>query len=117
MGPRTRKAVRGQGAFVQQEEALAILRVDAVRSAAAAISSTTGVGVDGFHPRVLLALSDECCGAIFTLLNKVEMAGLWPTNASSTVFFVILESTTSERPIALLDRYCCYKLQYVGGAG
>ena len=58
------------------------------------------MGVEGFHPRDLWDLSGECCGRILTLLHKVEMAGVWPANAS-TLFFVIPKSTSSDRPIAL----------------
>ena len=36
------------------------------------------------------------------MLQKVEMAGVGPTNASTTLFVLISRSTTSERPIALL---------------
>ena len=32
-------------------------------------------------------------------------AGVWPTNASTTFFFLIPESTTSERPLALLPTF------------
>ena len=30
---------------------------------------------------------DECCEIILTMLHTVEMAGEWPTNASTTLFF------------------------------
>ena len=36
---------------------------------------TTGVGVDGVHPRVPIDLSDECLGRKLMLLLEVEMAG------------------------------------------
>ena len=47
------------------------------------------VGVDGFHQRVPLVLSDECSGRILTLLQEVEMAEVWPTTVSTTFFFFI----------------------------
>ena len=59
-------------------------------------------GVDGFHPRVLLGLSEKCCGGRLTPVREVEMAEVWPANASITLFLLIPESTTSARPIALL---------------
>ena len=31
--------------------------------------------MDGFHPKVPLDLSDECCERVFKLLHKVEMRG------------------------------------------
>ena len=66
----------------KHEEALAPSRLGAVRRAAALKKSTTGVGVDHFHPRVPLDLSDECCGRI---LHKVRVR---PTNASTTFFLL-----------------------------
>ena len=59
-------------------------------------------GVDDLHPRVPLDLSDECCSKILTPLHKVEMATIWPTPASTTLFLLISRSTTSERPTTLL---------------
>ena len=35
------------------------------------------------------------------LRGKIEMAGLWPTTASTTMFFVIARNVTCERPNAL----------------
>ena len=62
----------------QQEEALAPLRVGALRSGSCRIPS---------EGRVPLDLSDDCCGKILTLLHKVEMAGVWSANASTTLSF------------------------------
>ena len=42
--------------------------------------------MDGFHPGGSLDLTDECCERILTVLHKVEMAGKWPANASTTSF-------------------------------
>ena len=50
----------------------------ALRRAAVACKGTTVVGADAFHPRVPLDLSDECCGRIFILLVKVNVAGYGP---------------------------------------
>ena len=71
--------------------------VTALRKAAASYEATTGVGVNGSHPRVPLDVSDECCGRTLRLLHKVEMAGVRPSNASTTLFFLILKSATSKR--------------------
>ena len=48
--------------------------------------AAVGIGVDGFHARVLLDLSDECCRRILKLLHKVEMPWICPTNAWTTLF-------------------------------
>ena len=61
-----------------------------------------GEGVDGFHPRVPLGLSEKCCGGRLTLVREAEMAEVRPANASTTLFWLIPTSTTSARPIALL---------------
>ena len=59
----------------KQEETLAPFKRGLLRRAAVACKSTIGVGVDGFHPRVPLDLSDECCGGLLTLLLKLVMSG------------------------------------------
>ena len=64
---------------------------------------TTGVRVDDFPPRVSLDWTDECGGRILHLLHKFQMADIWLTNVSTTLFFPpIPNSTTSEQAIALL---------------
>ena len=65
--------------------------------------ATTGLGVDGFHAKLPLDLSDECHERIVMILHEVESAGQWPTNASTTMSFLIPNITTSERPPALLQ--------------
>ena len=59
--------------FRRAVQTLAPLQIAALREAAAAFKATTGLGVDGFHPKVPLDLSDECCERVFKLLHKVEM--------------------------------------------
>ena len=60
------------------------------------------MGLDGFHPWVPLDHTDECCERLLSMLDEMEMAGKWPTNASTTLYFLMPKSITSERPIALL---------------
>ena len=88
--------------FDMREEEEALLGVKALRQAAMACKATTGVGVDGVHPGVPLDLPDERCGGILTLLHEVEIAEGWPTNASTTPFFLIPKGATSQRQRALL---------------
>ena len=76
--------------------------VCALRRGAAACKSITGEGVDGFHLRLPLDLSDVCCDGILTLLRKVEMARVWSTDASTALFFLIFGITTSGILIPLL---------------
>ena len=62
----------------------------------------TGVGSDGFQPKVPLDLTKETRGEIVELLEKVEQSGDWPQQAFTTMFFLIPKNVTSERPIALM---------------
>ena len=62
----------------------------------------TGVGWDGFHPKVPLDLTRETRGESVEFLEKVEQSGKWSQQACTTMFFLIPENVTSERPIALM---------------
>ena len=62
----------------------------------------TGVGCDGFHPKVPLDLTEETRGEIVEFLEKVEQSGKWPQETCTTMFFLIPKNITSERPIALM---------------
>ena len=69
----------------------------------------TGEGYDGFHPKVSLELTKESIIEVVELLEKVEQSGKWPQQACTTMFFLIPQNVTSERPIALmltLIRWC-----------
>ena len=62
----------------------------------------TGVGCDGFHPKVPLILTKETRREIVEFLEKVEQSGKWPQQACTTMFFLIPKNVTSERPITLM---------------
>ena len=62
----------------------------------------TGVGCDGFRPKVPVDLTKETRGEIVELLEKVEHSGKWPQQACTTMFSLIPKNITSERPIALV---------------
>ena len=51
------------------------------------VQGTTGVGCDGFHPKVLLDLSTETRGDVVELLEKMELIGKWPQQACTTMLF------------------------------
>ena len=63
----------------------------------------TGVGCDGFHPKVPLVLTKETRGEIVEFLEKVEESGKWRQQACTTMFFLIPQNVTSERQIALMQ--------------
>ena len=62
----------------------------------------TGVGCDGFHPKVLLDLTRETRGEVVDFLEKVEQSAKRPQQAYTTMFFLSPKNGTSERPIALM---------------
>ena len=62
----------------------------------------TGVGCDGFHPKVHLDLTKETRGEIVEFLEKVEQKRKWPQQACTTMFLLIPKNVASERPIALM---------------
>ena len=72
--------------LVPPQEALPSLSVKALHRSTMACKATTGVRVDDFHPRVSLDLSDECCGRVLILLREIQMAGVWPIDAGTTLF-------------------------------
>ena len=79
------------------EKALPPMKVKDLRGAATSHTSTTGVGVGGFHLKVLLDLSDEMCEKILTYLLEVEMAvreheSPWKTGHLSSEFCFLLTS-------------------------
>ena len=64
----------------------------------------TGVGRDGFHPKVPLELTKETREEVLEFLEKVEQSGKWPQQACTTMLFLIPKNVTSERPTALMPK-------------
>ena len=84
------------------EEALPRLKEGEMEKASRLYKANTGVGCDGFRPKVLLDLTKETRGEIAKFLENAKQSGYWPQQACTTMFFLILENVTSERPIALM---------------
>ena len=84
------------------EEAMPRLREGDLEKASRLYKAKTGVGCDGFHPKVPLDLTTETRGEIVEFLEKVEQSGKWPQQACTTMFFLIPEKVTRERPVALM---------------
>ena len=53
-------------------------------------------------PQSSLGLTQETRGKLVVFLEKVEQSEKWPQQACKTMFFLIPENVTSERPIALM---------------
>ena len=83
------------------EEALPRLKECELDKVSRLYKAKTGVGCDGFHPKVPLDLTRNE-GEIVEFLEKVEQSGKWPPQACTTMFFLVPKNVTSERPIALV---------------
>ena len=83
-------------------EALPTLKEGGLEKVSRLYKAKTGVGCDGFHPKVPLNLTTETRGETVEFLEKVEQSGKWPQQACTTMFFLIPKNVTSERPIALM---------------
>ena len=59
------------------EEALPRLKEGDLENASRLYKAKTGVGCDGFRPKVLLDLTTETRGEIVEFLEKVEQSGKW----------------------------------------
>ena len=87
------------------EEALPRLKECHLEEVSRLYMAKTGVGCDGFHPKVFLDLTKETRREIVEFLEKVEQSGKWPRQACTTMFFLILKNVTRERPIALMPTF------------
>ena len=84
------------------EEALPRLIECGLEKVSRPYKAETGVGCDGFHPKVLLDVTKETRREIVEFLEKVERSGKWPQQACTTMVFLIPKNVTSERPVALM---------------
>ena len=87
------------------EEALPRLKESHLEEVSRLYKAQTGVGCDGFHPKVPLDLTKETRGEIVGFLEKVEQRDKSPQHACTTKFFLIPKNVTSERPIALMPTF------------
>ena len=60
----------------------------------------TGVGCDGFHPKVPLDLTKETRGEIVEFLENVEQSGTWSPQACTTMFLVGSPESTGSGEVA-----------------
>ena len=73
------------------------MRINELQHAAGGHKSSTGVGSDGFHPKLPLGITEEGCAMITGFPMKVEQCGFWPEHACTTMFFLIPKHVTSEK--------------------
>ena len=78
------------------------LKESDLEKAARNYKAKTGVGCDGFHPKVPLDHTRETGGEVVEFFQKVEQCGRWPQQACTTMFFLTPKNVTSARPIALV---------------
>ena len=62
----------------------------------------TGVGCDGFLPKSSLGFDKRNEEKIVEFLESLEQSGKWPQQACTTMFFLIPQNVTSQRPTALM---------------
>ena len=86
----------------QLEEDMPRIMEKEFQKAAGSYKAKTGVGCDGFHPKVPLDLTKETIRELVEFMEKVEQCGRWPQQACTTMFFLIPKNVTSKRPIALM---------------
>ena len=67
------------------EEALPRLKEGDLEKASRLCKARTGLGCDGFHPKVRLDLTKETRGKVVEFLEKVEQSGRWPQQAYTTM--------------------------------
>ena len=80
------------------EEALPKLkRVCELEKVSRLYKAKTGLGWDGFHPKVPLHFTK-----IVEFVEKAEQSGKWPQQACMAMFFLIPKNITSDRPVALV---------------
>ena len=84
------------------EEALPMLKEGDFEKASRLYKAKTGVGCDGFHPKVPLNLTREKTGEVVDFLEKVEQRCKWPQQACTTKNILIRKNVTREKPIALM---------------
>ena len=68
-----------------------------LEKAARNYKAKTGIGGDGFHPKVPLDLEKETRGEVVEFLEKVEQSGRWPHQACTMMFLLVSKNVTSER--------------------
>ena len=71
------------------EEALPRLKECDSQKSLVLYKTKTGVGCDGFPPKILLDSTNETRGEVVELLKKVEQSGKWPQQACTTMFFLM----------------------------
>ena len=85
--------------------ALPVPTLDALHLACRSFPMGTALGVDQWHPRALLRISQAGQRAFLRLLVQMELAGCWPS-AVRQVNIVELAKDTGGGPSASCPRWC-----------
>ena len=85
----------------QLEEDMPRRRENDIEKVARSCKAKTGVGCDGFRPKVSFYLTREIRDEVVEFWEKVEQCGKWPQQACTTMFFLVPKNGTSEHPIVL----------------
>ena len=76
--------------------------VDKLRQICAAFKPTTGLGVDGWHPRHWSWLSNQALETLECMFRLSEAKGRWPSTAWATLLFLAPKQDGGGRPLGLL---------------
>ena len=87
------------------EPALPLLDADAFTRTCKSFREQTGVGSDGFHPRVWGGLSAEGARTMVNFIKLVEDSMLWPNETAWIFYFLIPKLTGGLRPIGLMASF------------
>ncbi len=83
-------------------EELPMLTVDQLREASQSFKRRTAQTFDGLHPRHFASLSDDALAVLATLLQAVEVAGMWPRQLRLVVTALLPKPKGGFRPIGIM---------------
>ncbi len=83
------------------DEELPIIKVEELRDASKTFPWRTTQTYDGYHPRQVANLSDAALHTLATLLQAVEVAGVWPRQVSLVVTALLPKPRGGFRPIGI----------------
>ena len=88
------------------EKRLPQLKEESSERSARSCKATTGVGCDGFHPRVPFDLPKESRGEVVKFLQKVEQCGKWPQQACMHDYVFLDPEERHERALHRASLLC-----------
>ena len=91
-----------RGAQLHKCEPLPAITGECIAKVARTYKEKTGLGCDGFHPRLFGWLSADLLSALAVLLTAIEGIGFWPAQIQGILVPLIPKADGGRRPIGLL---------------